>query len=110
MYLSVFTSSSSGSLRLMLSIISSPTTMDGTSVSGYILAEPGIGLMKRVEPSALVALTSAGTPLVAIEALSTTASSAASATAASAATNTTQSSVPADNLFVRSETSSSVIP
>ena len=40
--------------------------IDGTSVSGYILAAPGLGLLNSVLPSNVAARVSGGTPFNAI--------------------------------------------
>src|SRR3712207_9385608 len=50
----------------------------GISVSGYILAAPGLGLLKEVLPSNVAARVSAGTPINVIFNLSVIASTASS--------------------------------
>ena len=58
-----FFSAGSGRLLRILSTNSSVMGCGGMSVSGYILAAPGLGRIYRVVPSSFAVRVSAGTPV-----------------------------------------------
>ena len=80
------------------------------SVSGYIRAAPGRGLMYAVEPSSSILLVSSGTPASAIPARRITCLAAHFASSPVPATRTTASSSPAPAFSRTDSTSSAVIP
>ena len=84
----ILTSTGSGLMASASLCMSSVTSRGGISVSGYILALPGLGLRNFVVPSSRAPRVSSGTPWKAILALSTTVSRALTAFSGSSATIT----------------------
>ncbi len=111
LYRSFFCSIVSGRDLNIRSMRSSSTDTGGTSVSGYIRAAPGSGLIYAVFPSGIALLVSSGTPLIASSARFKTASNALSTRSISSlAIRTTQSSSDALKASLTRRTSSALIP